>query len=100
MDALRMKNACSETLVLGRLQKQPMHGYETCKEIERRSQGFFVFKHSTLYPILHRLADEGLITGKWVELDSGKPQKQYRLTPKGVAYHRDNVSHWQELFAA
>ena len=100
MDPLRIRNACSETLVLSLLEKGPMHGYEMCKEIDRRSRGFFVFKHSTIYPILHHMAEEGLVTSQWLEVETGKPQKQYRLTQKGPDYHKQNLMHWRELLAA
>ena len=98
MDVDRIKNACSETLVLTLLNEGPMHGYEMCKEIERRTSGFFTLKHSTLYPLLHRFEKNGLVKAKWGDFDGGKPRKRYTLTKKGAAYHRDSVKSWRDLF--
>lgn len=98
MDVNRIRNACSETLVLGLLSEQPRHGYEMCKEIEQRTLGYFTLKHSTLYPLLHRLEKKGLVRSGWVDFEGGKPRKVYELTPKGQRYHGENVDSWRELF--
>ncbi len=77
-----------------------MHGYQMCKEIEERSRGFFALKHSTLYPLLHKLEKAGLVKSKWTRFDSGKPRKYYKLTKKGSTYHKDNALEWRKLFAS
>lgn len=100
MDVDRIKNACSETLVLSLLREEHMHGYDMCKEIEKRSHGYFGLKHSTLYPLLHRLEKGGLVTAKWTDFEGGKPRKVYRLTRKGIAHQKNNVKSWRELFAS
>ena len=53
------------TLVLAVLQAAPLHGYGIAREIERRSGNALKFKEGTLYPALHALEREGLITGAW-----------------------------------
>ncbi len=74
-----------------------MHGYDMCKEIETRSGGYFSLKHSTLYPLLHRLEKEGLVSSEWGEFEGGKPRKYYTLTKKGVGHHKKTVESWKEL---
>ena len=37
----------------------------------------------TLYPLLSRFKDDGLISYYWVESQSGPPRKYYRLTSEG-----------------
>jgi PadR family transcriptional regulator PadR len=98
MDANKLKTACTETLVIGLLRGGPMHGYQMCREIEERTDGFFALKHSTLYPILHRLEKQGIVRGEWGELDSGKPRKLYRLTERGAAYYQRSAAEWRSLF--
>lgn len=100
MDVERIKSACSETLVISLLREKSMHGYDMCKVIEKRSLGYFTLKHSTLYPLLHRLERDGMVKSDWGELDRGKPRKYYQLTKKGAAHHKKNVESWRELFAS
>ena len=100
MDVDRIKNTCSETLILSLLRDRAMHGYEMCLEIERRAGGYFSLKHSTLYPLLHRLEKQGFIVGEWKALDAGKPKKVYKLTRKGRAFYSENAQQWRELFVS
>ncbi|MBN1946604.1 MAG: helix-turn-helix transcriptional regulator [Bradymonadales bacterium] len=100
MELTAIRNACTETLIISLLIDRPMHGYEIGKEIERRSRGYFQFKHSTLYPVLHRLERRGLISGEWVHPPGGKPQKRYHLTEAGDRYSQQDAASWGEFIAA
>ena len=44
--------------------------------------GLVRFRHGTLYPILHRLEEEGLIRGTWSKA-GGRRRKVYALTAQG-----------------
>mgnify|MGYP006288866943 FL=1 len=94
-----LKRACTETLVLTLLKEGPLHGYEMAKEVERRSEGYVVFTHSTLYPVLHRLEKRGLISGEWSTGEEGeRPRKYYALTPKGRGAHGRDTEALQRFF--
>ena len=95
-DIDRVKAACSEILLISLLESSDMHGYEMCKEIERRTDGYFSLKHSTVYPLLHKLEKRGLVKAKW-DVDSKKPRKCYTLTPAGKTYYDELTSDWREL---
>jgi PadR family transcriptional regulator PadR len=100
MDIGNIKKACTETLVVQLLTKGSLHGYEMAKEVERRSGGYFVFKHGTLYPTLHRLEKDGIIAGKWSAGEPGeRPRKYYHLTKKGRRSRQKNTAAWKEFFA-
>ena len=69
-------------LVLAALCEQPSqwrHGYALAKHTGLKS--------GTLYPILIRLADRGLVEACWQdEPQRGRPRRHlYRLTPEGLA---------------
>lgn len=72
----------NELLVLSALRQGPKHGYQIALDVEADSNGLFRFRHGTLYPILHRLEDEGWIRGSWSK-DGGRRKKVYRLTAAG-----------------
>ena len=72
------------TIVLKLLSGRQMYGYEIIKEVEKRTEGEFVWKEGTLYPALHKLEAGGLIASSW-ELASGKPRKYYAITRAGEA---------------
>jgi hypothetical protein len=67
MFSRELKKGSTELLILALLDGRPRHGYELGKLIESRSGGRLRLRVGSLYPILCRLEDRGLITGRWVE---------------------------------
>jgi PadR family transcriptional regulator PadR len=51
----------------------------------------------TLYPLLTRLKNAGMLTYRWVESNSGPPRKYFLLTPTGEAFYKELEQTWQEL---
>ena len=51
----------------------------------------------TLYPLLTRLKNAGLVEYKWVESVSGPPRKYYTLTESGRQFLEELQQTWDEL---
>ena len=51
----------------------------------------------TLYPLLTRLKNEGLLSYRWVESNSGPPRKYFTLTSEGKAFLKELTGAYQEL---
>lgn len=51
----------------------------------------------TLYPLLTRLKNSGLVEYKWVESKSGPPRKYYKLTEVGTRFLNGLTDTWNEL---
>ena len=51
----------------------------------------------TLYPLLTRLKNSGLVEYKWVESKSGPPRKYYKLTATGTSFLKGLTDTWNEL---
>lgn len=51
----------------------------------------------TLYPLLTRLKNSGMLTYRWVESNSGPPRKYFSLTEQGEAFYKDLEQTWTEL---
>jgi PadR family transcriptional regulator, regulatory protein PadR len=81
-DDREWKKGSTELLILSLLEGHQRHGYEIAKHIERRSGGGLRFRAASLYPLLYRLEDRGLIQGRWVEKASLR-RRRYRLTGAG-----------------
>src|SRR4030043_445446 len=73
----------TDSLLLCLISRQPTYGYQIVKELEKRSNGYFQFKEGTLYPALHRLERDDLITGKWQILPNGQQRRYYYITENG-----------------
>jgi PadR family transcriptional regulator, regulatory protein PadR len=83
----RRPNSSTQTCeLLGVMLRQPrmwQYGYELSKQTGLKS--------GTLYPLLIRLSDQGLLESKWQEPERpGKPPRHaYKLTPGGLTFARE-----------
>lgn len=90
----------ADTVVLSAFVDGERYGYQVLKDLERRSEGFFRFKEGTLYPILHRLERQGLLTARWQTMPSGSERRYYALSGKGRAALDDKLTEWQTFVQA
>jgi transcriptional regulator len=91
------KKGSAELLILSLLEDQPRHGYDIGKLIEIRSGGSIRFHIASLYPLLYRLENRGLIHGRWVEKPNQRRRRYYRLTPQGQKTLAQQRQSWREF---
>ena len=85
-------------IVLAMLGDRPMYGYEIVKLVNARTNGRLEWKEGTLYPLLHRLESERLLTAQWRDSpDTAKPRKYYALTRKGKAELARRSDEWRQF---
>ena len=97
---LEWKKGSAELLVLSLLEAQPRHGYDISKLIQIRSGGALRFHVTSLYPLLYRLEERGLIDGIWVEKADQRRRRYYSLTMEGRKVLRSQRKSWKEFVAA
>ncbi len=71
-------------LVLALIGKKDMYGYQIIKELREKSENVFDLKEGSLYPVLHALENDGLITSYIEETDSARKRRYYKITDKGI----------------
>ena len=93
----QLKKGVLELLVLCLLREEEKYGYQLLSELRDRGGGMFAMKEGTLYPILYRLEDDGLVISRWRE-PKGKEisRKYYALTRQG----EETLADLRELWAA
>jgi PadR family transcriptional regulator PadR len=69
--------------VLGWLLIQPMYGLEIQKKIDSSTQGKMTVRPSTIYQLLRRLEQRGLVSSRWQQTPIGPPRAYYETTPAG-----------------
>jgi DNA-binding PadR family transcriptional regulator len=55
-------------------------------------------EEGTLYPLLRRLEDQGLLASDW-RIDDGPPRRYYKLNAKGIRQLADLSANWKGLAA-
>lgn len=93
----QFKKGVLEIVILKLLSQQEMYGYELVSELNRRGESLSI-KEGTLYPILYRLEDEGLMETRWEQAAfRGKPKKYYSVTEKGIRVMTESYSQWKAI---
>jgi transcriptional regulator len=87
------------TLILDALVHEPSHGYRIAQQIKERSQGVLDFKEGTLYPALHKLANDGLVES-FEGVEKGRLRRYYRITKSGRGLLAKDRAEWRELSQA
>ncbi len=83
----QLKKGVIDILILKLLSLENMYGYQLIQELNQKSNGVFLMKEGTLYPILYRLEDGKFIESYWEKEDEKRkvPRKYYRIKDEGLA---------------
>lgn len=65
--------------------------------IEVMKEAHLLIVEGTLYPLLTRLKNDGLLTYRWVESTSGPPRKYFTLTDEGRSFLTEMSTAYTEL---
>lgn len=65
--------------------------------IERMKKAKLLVVEGTLYPLLTRLKNDGLLSYRWEESTSGPPRKYFTLTKEGKKFLKELLETWTEL---
>ncbi len=72
-------------VILALLKNEDMYGYQLVQETIRRSGGRIVTQEGSLYPVLYKLVDQGLISDRRVQVGKRMTRIYYHLEPAGAA---------------
>jgi PadR family transcriptional regulator PadR len=68
-----------------------MYGYEITQKVKELTQDDIQITEGALYPILHKLEAEEVLTAELEKVD-GRTRKYYKITPKGNAVAVDRIA--------
>jgi DNA-binding PadR family transcriptional regulator len=86
--------ASSTPLVLSILAEGESYGYAIIQRVRELSAEEIQWTDGMLYPVLHRLERDELITAEWRQAESGRERKYYRLTTKGRNSLKAEKANW------
>jgi len=90
----QMRKGSTPVLILSLLAEQPMYGYQIAQELERRSEGYFTMKEGLLYPALHQMERDDLLSSEWRTVAGARRRKYYFITEKGRKVLVSSVAEW------
>jgi PadR family transcriptional regulator PadR len=77
----QMRRGSIEYCVLALLLERERYGFELVRDLTAADG--IVTSEGTVYPLLTRLRQDGLVDTSWQESHQGPPRKYYRITPEG-----------------
>jgi transcriptional regulator len=81
-----------DLIVLDVLREGPSYGYGILKHIVTQSNHCICWHQGSLYPVLHRLEERGLLANEWKGRRGGRRRRYYRLTARGRhQWHKQRV---------
>jgi PadR family transcriptional regulator PadR len=87
-----------ELCVLALVAERDTYGYAIAQRLE--AANFGRIKGGTLYPILLRLEQDGLVSSAWQAGEAGPGRKFFRITPRGRSELRSRHAGWTAFTAA
>lgn len=90
----QMRKGMLEFCVLLLLQRRDAYASEI---IENMKEAHLIVMEGTLYPLLTRLKNDGLLAYRWEESPSGPPRKYYSITDLGISFLDQLKQSWAEI---
>ena len=90
----QMKKGVLEYCILSIISRKACYASEIIQELKESK---LIVVEGTLYPLLTRQKNAGLLKYRWEESKQGPPRKYYSLTDKGVNFLKELDESWEEL---
>lgn len=90
----QMRKGVLEYCILSILDKNDAYASELINQLKEAK---IIVVEGTLYPLLTRQKNQGLLTYRWEESPQGPPRKYYTLTQKGKEALSEMDKAWQEI---
>lgn len=92
--------ASTKPIILSILLRGESYGYQIIHKVKDLSGGDLEWSFGMLYPVLHRLEEDGLIQSQWKLSENGKMRKYYLITDSGRAELEAEKRQWSSVQAA
>ena len=84
-------------VVLALLKREDMYGYQLVQEVERASGGRLSTQEGSLYPVLYKLQDQGLISARKELVGKRMTRVYYHLEPAGSVHLRALAREYEDV---
>jgi PadR family transcriptional regulator PadR len=93
----QMRKGVLEFCILSVLKQKEAY---TSEILDTLKEAKLLVVEGTIYPLLTRLKNDGLLIYRWEESTSGPPRKYYELTEEGKVFLEGLAETWNELSQA
>ncbi|HMQ47068.1 MAG TPA: PadR family transcriptional regulator [Saprospiraceae bacterium] len=93
----QMRRGVLELCILSIVSKKEAYPSDIIEELKATE---LIVKEGTLYPLLSRLKDQGLLQYNWKESNQGPPRKYFSITDSGQEFLNMLIQSWEQLMQA
>lgn len=91
---IQMRKGILELCILSIISKGDCYSSDIIQELKEVEM---IVVEGTLYPLLSRLKNAGMLSYRWEESTSGPPRKYFEITAKGEAFLAELKNSWEQL---
>ena len=97
VEQLRFRRGVMSLVVLALLEREDMYGYQLVEEVSKRSGRLITTQEGSLYPVLYKLEDAGLISSRKIPVGKRRQRILYHLEPAGTQQLREMVAEYRSV---
>ena len=90
----QLRKTCMEFIVLQTIKQKRRYAPDIIAELRKAN---LIVVEGTLYPMLTRLKNNGILSYEWEESPQGPPRKYYSITPRGTDYLAALQREWKNI---
>ena len=94
-----LMGASSIPLILSILKKEDSYGYEIMQQLKELSDGKLIWKEGSLYPVLKKMEQSGMIKSYWNLKDFDRHRKYYKLLKSGFSALEKQQEDWALMYS-
>lgn len=91
---VQMRKGILEYCILHIISRGEVYASDMMEELKTAN---LIIVEGTLYPLLNRLKNSGLVHYRWIESESGPPRKYYVITESGKVFLGELSDTWRQL---
>jgi PadR family transcriptional regulator PadR len=93
----QMRKGVLELCILSIVSRQDVYASNI---IDKLKEARLIVVEGTLYPLLTRLKNDGMLSYRWEESSQGPPRKYYKITEDGQKLLDEMTADWREMVEA
>jgi DNA-binding PadR family transcriptional regulator len=90
--------ASAVPIILSILSDRESYGYQIIKNVSELSEGRMNWKEGTLYPLLNKMEQRGLVKSEWRSTEDNRRRKYYTIEEKGREELEMEMDQWKLVF--
>ena len=91
------RRGVASLVILSLLKREDMYGYQIVQEMEKQSGGRLTTQEGSLYPVLYKLLDAGMISDRKVLVGKRMQRIYYHLEPAGESYLESLIEEYRSV---